>query len=192
MADRYQGRPFPAHDDYGRGTDQHGQKSDSDPLAELARRYFNSHGPATVHDFAWWSGLAVSDARSAVALAEPHLANETVAGRAYWYSQDTPPPAKRTPDVHLLPAFDEFLVGYTDRSAVLRTQDAPSVNNGGGILSPTIVVDGQVVGTWKRTFKKDAVIIESNLFRELNDDEQAAFMLAAKRYAEFLGMKLIK
>ena len=120
-------------------------------LAELARRYFRSRGPATVDDFQWWSGVSPSDARAAVAAIEHTLVSENFDGRAHWRdaSRDGPPasPAK----THLLPAFDEYLVAYRNRDAVLAPAHAKLHNPGGGILGPCVVHGGRVVGTWRRT-----------------------------------------
>jgi hypothetical protein len=150
------------------------QLKGDDALHELARRYFASHGPATVADFAWWSGLPAVVAKRAADMLGRHRERKTstVAGRSAW----------------LLPAFDEYLVGYKDRSAVIDPAFARRVNAGGGILNPTIVIGGEVIGTWKRTMKKDAVTITPNLFRALKKSEERMFRDAAARYAAFIGL----
>jgi hypothetical protein len=163
-------------------------KPRDESLAELARRYFTSHGPATVQDFAWWSGLPLLEARKALGMVESQLARESVDGRDFWYSPAEAATLKATPEAYLLPAFDEFLVGYTDRSAALRAQNAQSVNNGGGILSPTIVVDGQVVGTWKRALKRNAVTVTPTLFAQYERIPASRMRDAAERYGAFLGL----
>src|SRR5213078_2598445 len=86
-------------------------------LAELTMRYFTSHGPATVQDFVWWSGLTVADARAGIESLKSQLVQEVIDGQIYWFSASTPP-AKVSSSTYLLPYFDEYTVGYTDRSAV--------------------------------------------------------------------------
>ena len=163
-------------------------------LGELARRYFTSHGPATATDFAWWSGLKLSDARRAIQRAESHLVHEAIAERAYWLAEPravaSVARAPRTPRrrVVLLPAFDEFVVGYSDRSAVLHETRKLAMNRGGGMLNPAVVVDGQIVGTWKRAIAGGKVAFAPSFFEPLADVEARAVASAFRRYADFLGL----
>lgn len=156
-------------------------------LAELVRRYVTSHGPATLQDFVWWSGLTTADARAGLELARAHVVQEMIAGQAYWRPASGPIADSPSPAAHLLPAFDEYLVGYQDRRAVLDPQMVKRINAGGGMLSPTIVFDGQVVGTWKRTLKQDRVTIVPTWFSPPTDPQIHALDLAAQRYAAFLN-----
>src|SRR5258706_567515 len=87
-------------------------------LAELSRRYFTSHGPATLKDYIWWSGLTAADASSGLEMVKSKLIHEAVDGQTYWFSTATPPVKDLSSTVYLLPNFDEYIVGYTDRSAV--------------------------------------------------------------------------
>ena len=163
--------------------------SREDSLAELAARYFASHGPATVHDFAWWAGLTVTEARTGVEATESGLVSQKIDGKEYWTAADTPDhTARNGSGVHLLPAFDEYLLGYKDRGAALTAEDALKVIPGkNGIFLPTIVVDGMVVGTWKRKLKKTSVDITLKPFAGPDDlDERAAE--AAKAYSDFVGV----
>jgi hypothetical protein len=157
-------------------------------LAELASRYFTSHGPATLQDFAWWSGLKAADARAGLELVKSRFVKEAIDGRDYWLSSSARAVKERTPGVHLLPAYDEYTVAYKDRSAVLDPAHAGEVNNGYGILSPVIVADGQVVGSWQRTLKSNAVAITPSPFKKFNAAEARAFDQAASRYRKFLNV----
>ena len=157
-------------------------------LAQFARRYFTSHGPATLQDFVWWSGLAVADARAGLELVTSQLTHEVVDSQTYWFSTFGPPADDLPQTIYLLPNFDEYTVGYTDRSAVIDASDATKFDTPGNVLNPTIVMDGRVVGTWKRTLKTDAVIITPNLFTPLNEAETRALAIAANRYGTFLGI----
>jgi hypothetical protein len=128
-------------------------------LAELAHRYFTGHGPATLQDFRWWSGLAAADARAAVEMVDAQLAQEELDDQTYWFSTSSSGAKTGSPTAYLLPAFDEYLLGYRDRSAVLDPIHAGKVVPGGnGMFKPLIVIDGRVVGTWKRTLRKTKVI----------------------------------
>jgi hypothetical protein len=158
-------------------------------LAELARRYFTSHGPATVQDFAWWSGLAASDARAGLEMVKSHFIQEVIDGRAYWLSPSTPTARIASPTAYLLPPYDEYTVAYKDRSAILDPAYAQQTSSG---LAPTIAIDGQIVGTWKRTLTKDSVAMTTSLLTSLNEAQNQALTTAVKRYSKFIGMPITK
>lgn len=159
-------------------------------LAELASRYFTSHGPATLQDFAWWSGLTVVDARDALEMAKSHLLQEVVAGRTYWLSSSVHTAKDRRSNAYVLPAYDEYTVAYKDRSAVIEPLHAKRASSGNGIFNPVIVIDGQVVGTWERRLAKGSVVITPCLFSSLTKAGNQALVMAASQYAVFLQTRL--
>jgi len=160
-------------------------------LAELARRYFISHGPATLQDFIWRSGLPANDAKAGLAMVEAQLTREVVDGQIYWFSPSNPPANALSQTAHLLPNFDEYTVGYTDRSAVFDIAHAHKLDSrSNSLLGYIMVLDGQVVGTWKRTITKHLVTLTPNLFTPLNEAETRAFAIAANRYGAFLDMSV--
>ncbi|GAB3931091.1 winged helix DNA-binding domain-containing protein [Larkinella terrae] len=157
-------------------------------LAEFTRRYFTSHGPATVADFSWWSSLTLTEARAGLELIKSGLVLEVVDGQTYWMPSISVPKKAGT-TAYLLPVYDEYLVAYKDRSAPFDGLSPEQITaTGNGIFSPVIVVDGQIVGTWKRTLKKTAVLIETRLFAPLSDGQHQALTEAKNRYVRFLGM----
>jgi winged helix DNA-binding protein len=160
-------------------------------LAEIAKRYFTSHGPATLQDFAWWSGLTTADATAGLEMAKRFLAQETINGQTYWLALSAPATKDSSPTAYLLPAYDEYTVAYKDRSAALNPTYAKQANSGNGIFYPTIVVDGQVVGTWKRTLKKDTLAISPSPFEKLKRAETRAIAEAANHYGKFLGASVV-
>jgi len=150
-------------------------------LATLALRYFTSHGPATAHDFAWWSGLAVGQARRGLESIKARLVTRKLEGKEYWWAENSPSTTARPlpSTVHLLPGFDEYLLGYQDRQAVLAAEHADLVVPGrNGIFQPMVVVDGRIVGTWKRTFRKNDVEVFVKLFESQALSPVAAGQLA--------------
>ncbi|HEX5663337.1 MAG TPA: winged helix DNA-binding domain-containing protein [Xanthomonadaceae bacterium] len=164
-------------------------KTRDEALHALALRYFHSHGPATAQDLAWWSGLTVRDAQLAAALAEPELQVLEVAGKRYLHGDTAEPmPAG---GVHLLAPFDEYLVGYRDRSAAVEPALSRQVIGINGLVNASVRVDGKVVGTWKRVLGRDGVSIDVAPFRALRRGEQAPLKRAMKRYAAFIGKKLL-
>ena len=165
--------------------------SRQEALAELARRYFASHGPAALEDFAGWIGLSLTEARAGLEAAKQDLVYEWKHARQYWSAKHSP--VVETEDlsgVHLLPGFDEYLLGYKDRRDVLAPERAPKVAPGGnGIFFPIVVVDGQVAGTWKRAFKKNALNLTLSLFTQ-GDVSKDRFTAAAESYSDFMRLPL--
>ncbi len=159
-------------------------------LGELAARYFTGHGPAALGDFAWWSGLTRTEARRAIEIAGARVVAETIAGEPSWSGRDAPAlaPAAAT-RLHLLPPFDEFLVGYADRSAAVAAEHSLFVNAGGGILNAAIVADDRVIGTWKRTLTRREVALAPASFEPLSRAHDKGIAAAFERYARFLGLR---
>lgn len=157
-------------------------------LATLAQRYFTGHGPATVQDFMWWSGLTTQEVKTGIAAAGSQLERALIDGREYYFAQDAPAASLAPSEAFLLPPFDEFLVAYRDRSAALDPQyNSLIVPGGNGIFNPIVVIDGRVVGTWKRVFKKDTVVITTNPFTGWSAEQAHAIRAAAERYGRFVG-----
>jgi len=165
--------------------------SREEALSELARRYFLSRGPASVADFAWWAGLTLTEAKAGHAGARPHLVSEVVEGKPLWRGGASAPAAgeEGPADVQLLPAFDEYLVAYRDRGAVLDARLARRINAGGGMLDPCVVVDGRVAGTWRRTLGRGSVDVELRLFERPPAAIRRALLAAVARYGAFLELE---
>jgi hypothetical protein len=151
--------------------------SREESLAELARRYFQSHGPATLRDFCWWSGFSVRDAKAAVALATVEVLRE-------------PPGPDRAKDAtYLLPNYDEYLIAYKDRGAVLDPARARNL----GIYTTRehphhVVVDGRVAGSWRRTVSANGLSLAVRPYARLSATGRRALMEQAERYGKFLGL----
>jgi hypothetical protein len=157
-------------------------------LAELTRRYFTSHGPATVKDFAWWSGLATADVKAGLDLNRSQLEAIVVRGDTYWSRPDTPASPAASPIVHLLPAYDEYTIAYKEHSAILNPDYRELVVAAFGVV---IVIDGRIAGAWKRVVEKDHVRLTLRPFRALSETEQQALALAQQRYSAFLGKPIV-
>jgi hypothetical protein len=155
-------------------------------LGELARRYFTSHGPASLKDYTWWSGLPAAGARAGLEAIKPQLAEEAIDGTTYWFSPETPGIQKSSPGAHLLPAFDEYTVAYKDHSAIIDGQYSKEV-----IYGSVILVAGQIAGAWKRTIGKDRVQIAIRPFNALPEAAQRAVAAAAGCYGEFLDKSVV-
>lgn len=160
-------------------------------LAELARRYFTSRGPATVQDFAKWSGLAVASARRGLEAVQSQLQHAVVGGQPYWFSADRPVKNAGSPTVHLLSIYDEYISGYKDHTAVMDEEIGEKLVALGNALGYIIVLDGRVVGAWRRTIGRNAVVIDINLFTRLTNAENQALVVAAHQYGKFLGLPVV-
>ena len=155
-------------------------------LGNLARRYMAGHGPASVRDLAWWSGLTLRDAQRAWDLARPHFDVMQHDGVEYAFVEGALPAGK--PAVHLLPAFDEYLVGYADRSAMIAPADLRRVVGANGLFNPSVIIGGRVAATWKRELRKDRVEISCMPLRPMTASELKAITRAARDYGRFLGL----
>jgi hypothetical protein len=161
-------------------------------LAELSIRYFVSRGPATLEDYIWWSGLSLPDAKAGLEMVGAQLGHEALDGRTYWFAAFAPMVNTISPTAYLLPNFDEYVVGYTDRHAIIDKMHIQKLDARGGVLANhTIVIEGRVAGIWRRTIKKNAVIIELSPFIPLTEAEERAIALAAGRYGAFLNLPVV-
>lgn len=165
-------------------------------LAELAGRYFLSHCPATLQDFIWWSGLSVANAKHAVEMIKPAFVAETIGSQTYpkgmdyhWFPNSFLAPEINNRSACLLPAFDEFIISYKDRSAALNTEHHSRSISQNGIFRPVIIINGQVRGLWKRTIKKDKLIVETEFFRPQNKTSKKLIEKASKTFGHFLDRK---
>jgi winged helix DNA-binding protein len=152
-------------------------------LSELIRRYFASRGPATLEDFGWWSGLTAEDAKRGVEAAKSQLECATYKGQTHWIAQAVYITSSDYQPAHLLPNYDEYGIGYRDRSAFFDAEGASRL-----IFNNQIFINGRLAGTWKRTLRKDAVVVETNTFESLAKAESRAVAAAARRYGEFLRL----
>jgi hypothetical protein len=164
--------------------------SKEESLAEIGLRYFKSHGPATLDDFAWWTGLLVAEAKEAIQLVKNLLKSEVSNGKTYWMSSSLHEFVDLSKGIFLLPAFDEFLISYSDRSPSLDSSMFNQVFTKNGIFNPIIVHGGKVKGIWKRTLNKDNVVIELKPFEQLSPPINKSLTATAKKFAAFLGKSL--
>lgn len=162
--------------------------SREEALEKLAQKYFSSHGPATLQDFIWWSGLSAADARKALESASSKIVSEKIDSQLYWSSRPTP--ATKGNSAYLLPAFDEFIISYRDRTPSLRVAHHSRAISSNGIFKPVVVADNHVIGTWKKILKKGTLRIELNLFEQTNKNTKILIEKAALAYGKFLNQKI--
>ncbi len=166
---------------------QQRQLDRSESLTLLARRYFQSHSPATLKDFVAWSGLLATDARAGLDAISSDFRSMEIDGQTYWYVDMATAP----PGVHLLPAFDEFVIGQSYRRMVTPPAVYSRVFDGqNGIIAPAVVVDGHVIGSWKRTIKPKVVTIIINLATPINETTKHHIIQQTERYGKFVGLPI--
>jgi hypothetical protein len=161
-------------------------------LAELTLRYFTSHGPAQPRDFAWWSGLTITEAKAGLELAKPALVREAIDGADWWWAPpDGGEPALPAdgPLVHLLPNYDEYLGSYRDHAptfdaAMLGERWVEEV-----FASHLVIRNGMAIGGWKRELGRNEVVVRPDLLVGLEPAERAALGRAAAAYGAFLGLE---
>ena len=158
-------------------------------LMRLATIYFTTRGPATAKDFAWWSGLAAADVKRAIQLVGDDLEQHVEGGQTYWLGESVAAKVKRAPIAHLLPNYDEYFIGFKDRSAIgerLRTSRAKPPSQ--SFIANLIMIDGQLAGGWTRGVTTNRVSVALNLVTPVTRAERKEVIAAATRYGEFLGV----
>ncbi|MFN8468391.1 MAG: winged helix DNA-binding domain-containing protein [Caldilineaceae bacterium] len=160
-------------------------------LAELVRRYYTSHGPATAYDLARWASLTLEDVRAGLAATSSHLQSEEVEGQTYWYDSTLPAaaaPSGRESVAYLLSIYDEYVIGYKEWSAIASAEDAARLRALANDLTSVVLVDGRIVGTWKRAIDKRRATVTLRPLRPLEPEEMDAIAAAADRLGAFLGL----
>jgi len=161
-------------------------------LAQLARRYFTSRGPATLQDFSWWSGLPAREANKGLELVKSEFDRVQIDGRVYWLTLGLSHVHDGKDRTYLLPTYDEFIISYADRRASITVDLVEYMKqiSDRGVFRPIVVVAGQVVGIWKRTLRNNAIRIEIQPFMNLDPSSKDRIVEAATRYGTFMGKEI--
>ena len=160
--------------------------SKEEALAKLARIYFTGHGPAALPDFVWWSGLPVGEARQGLQAVQAEFVSETINGQTYWMPDSDFRLSTGKSEVYLLPAFDEYIVGYKDRMAVLTSENHQKAISSNGVFRPVVIKDGRVIGLWKKA-SSGKKIIEFTFFETIDPATQLLIDAAAEKFRAFYG-----
>jgi hypothetical protein len=160
-------------------------------LGELARRFFTSRGPATARDFATWASLTLEDVRSAVRAAGPALRREDLDGLVVWMGADAPQraPSLSSPLVRLVQGYDEYIMGYTETKQVIAPPGRAWSAAERAVANLVILLDGHIAGYWRRTIRRDVVVVKVALLDQFDGARGAALEAEAARYAAFLGLR---
>ena len=155
-------------------------------LARLARSYFRSHAPAVLQDFVWWSGLPVTEARQAIYLIDSELTAEEWNGQTWYIHEDCRTRGKVSGSLHLLPSYDEYLLGYKDRTDVLPKEHYAKAFTNNGLFYPVVLHEGRVIGNWDKGPQKKSISIEHTWFQPETLVDEALLSWAKERYKQFI------
>ncbi|MDR1455076.1 MAG: winged helix DNA-binding domain-containing protein [Tannerella sp.] len=158
------------------------KRNRDEALALLAHNYFQSHSPATLSDFAWWSGLSSADSRQALRSIENELTGEPVENQTYFIHQSLNTRLKLPESVHLLPAFDEYIIAYKDRTAVIAAEYQPRAFTKNGLFFPVVLHHGKAVGVWNKSIKNNDVKFDYDWFEKDGSITNALLEEAENRY----------
>ena len=165
--------------------------SRAEALAELTRRYFRSHGPATAADFARWSSLTLTEARAGLAAVAAELQQAVVEGQTYWFAGDPLPPRDPSPTVYLVSIYDEYTIGYKGSSAIGSAAVGEILAGMGNALQNVIILDGEIGGAFRREVGAKVVTIDLNLLIPLSDEQHRVIASAAEAYGKFVGLPVV-
>lgn len=160
-------------------------------LSKLAKRYFESHGPATLTDFSWWSGFPPTICKLAINAIGLQLNSVEIENQTYWFGNDISKDSDFRESVHFLPAFDEILISYKTREASILSEHQSKAFTNNGIFKPIILENGKVIGIWKRTIKKDHAKIETQFFHETESHKKAILFEGIKAFENYLETKIV-
>jgi hypothetical protein len=163
--------------------------SRDEALSQLTKKYFLSHAPATLKDFCWWSGLSVADAKKGLEMSQSDFISETIGTEIYYFHTAHTNTKNSENTLCLLPAFDEFLISYKDRTAAISLENQPKAFTKNGIFYPVIVENGRVIGTWKKTIKSKQLEIKTDLFKPFTDYQKEGFEKAVEKMKAYYDLK---
>jgi len=160
-------------------------------LAELTKRFFTSRGPATIYDFAWWSGLSVTDVKKGIEMVKKNFKRESVDGKEYFFRVPSSFWNEIAQTTLLLPNYDEYVVSYKDRKeAIDKKHMAVILKERNAVFTNSILVNGRIEGTWQRTIKNNSVAVTTRFFSTLSKGKQKLVKGGANQYSKFIGKSL--
>jgi hypothetical protein len=160
-------------------------------LAELTKRFFISRGPATIYDFAWWSGLSVTEAKKGIEMIKRKFTKEITDGKEYFFQ--VPPNFKSeiAQTALLLPNYDEYIVSYKDRTEAINKKHMAVISKErNAVFTNSILINGKIEGIWQSIIKNDSVTFKTRTFSTLSGAKQRLIKKATDRFSQFLGKSL--
>ena len=156
-------------------------------LTELTKRFFTSRGPATVHDFAWWSGLSVSDGRKGIEMVKKKFKKAIVDGKEYFFRVPSSFKNEIDQTALLLPNYDEYVVSYKDRTEAIDKKHLAIISKErNAVFTNSILINGKIEGIWQRSIKNESIVVKTRTFSALSNVKQKLVAKAINRYSKFL------
>jgi len=156
-------------------------------LTELTKRFFTSRGPATVHDFAWWSGLSVSDGRKGIEMVKKKFKKAIVDGKEYFFRVPSSFKNEIDQTALLLPNYDEYVVSYKDRTEAINKKHLAIISKErNAVFTNSILINGKIEGIWQRSIKNESIVVKTRTFSALSNVKQKLVAKAINRYSKFL------
>jgi len=160
-------------------------------LQRLSRAYFTTRGPATLADFQWWSGLTQAECKKALQLISKELSEMKINETSYWFREPEHIQAAKQPSrIKMLGGFDEYLIAYRDRTAMLAQEFNHKVITKNGLFSPIILCDGKVIGTWKRVVKPKLVEVSCGFFNPKDLEKKELILKNLALYQQFMQREM--
>jgi len=160
-------------------------------LAELTKRFFTSRGPATIYDFAWWSGLPVSEAKKGVEMVKTKFKKESIDGKEYFFRVPASFKSEMAQTALLLPNYDEYVISYKDRTeAIDKKYLAVILKERNAVFTNSILINGKIEGIWQRAITNNSFTVKTRFFSKLPRTKQQLLAKAIKHYSKFLGKSL--
>jgi hypothetical protein len=154
-------------------------------ICKLTKKYFQSHGPATLQDFVWWAGINNTEAKKGIEMNRSLLLSENIEGNTYYFYSFTDNQSIDKDLSYLLPAFDEFIISYKEREMIIRDHNYSKLISSNGIFRPVILSDMKAVGTWKRIVSKGKTDIEISVFDKIKKSFIPGLKEATSSYLSF-------
>lgn len=154
-------------------------------LEQFTRRYFDGHGPATIHDMAKWSGLRIGDVKEGISLAGNSLQSEMVGKHEFWFTPLTPIENSNTDNVWMLPTYDEYVIGYKVNEVFMDVAKP----QGSLTFDSTVMINGVLKGCWRRAINKKTAVFEVSMFTKPEKALRKQIEAACEKYATFFGVK---
>lgn len=160
-------------------------------LAELSKRFFTSRGPASIYDFAWWSGLSLTDSKKGIEMVKKKFRKESIGGKEFFFRVPSTFKNEIAESALLLPNYDEYVISYKDRTeAIDKKYLAVILKERNAVFTNSILINGRIEGIWQRTIKNNSVAVKTTFFSRISKAKQKLVSRATDRYGHFLGKSM--
>lgn len=162
------------------------QLSHEEAIEQITIRYFSTRGPATIHDFAWWSGLSMKDVREGLSMHSSSLKKVKVEDKEYFFSSQNIKMKHDAQTSFLMPDYDEYGISYKDRSILFAKHHSRQKQKSNPIFNHMVIIDGIIAGTWERIINNNKIKIMIRTYDKPNSLVQREIKVAKENYMNFI------